>query len=55
MWRKRLKKVSVDKFACFRCGMRFRIRREVRAHPHFEIGLISDFLVEFPTTRLLKP
>jgi len=50
--KRHLKRATVDKWACFECGVRFKMRREIRRHNHFHIGLLSDFLVEFPVDSI---
>lgn len=43
----KLNKRTVDKFACFVCGSRFTIKRQARAHEHWQIGRFKDYRLEF--------
>jgi len=38
---------GVDKYACFFCGAKFKLKSEVRKHEHYQVASIKDYRLEF--------
>jgi len=49
-----LKRRVGDKWACFVCGAKFRIKRDIRSHEHWQVAKMKHFYDEYPRSKKIK-